>query len=199
MRHEKPSLKWLEKAHFRGYGWGGDPAAWMQFGAGHSKYYRLSIDHRSTAYFSAMPSFANPLIDRGILVNQRSYDTRRRMTDAELTLFPLHRITPYFGFTRDTGAGRGVSNFVSDANEYPVLTNLDDRTNLFRGGVRMEFEPFISRWSRAASCSGMGSRLELPTGIRGIWRYRTWGRLSFCRIWSRTIPWREVVYLARVT
>ncbi|MCC6388954.1 MAG: hypothetical protein IT167_00020 [Bryobacterales bacterium] len=139
---EKPSLKWLEKAHFRGYGWGGDPAAWMQFGVEQSKYYRLSIDHRSTAYFSAMPSFANPLIDRGILVNQRSYDTRRRMTDAELTLFPLHRITPYFGFTRDTGVGRGVSNFVSDANEYPVLTNLDDRTNLFRGGVRMEFRSF---------------------------------------------------------
>lgn len=144
-------LTGVEKAHFRGSGWGGDPSAWLQGGAEHSKYYRATVDHRSTAYFNAMPSFANPLLDRGILFNQRSFDTHRDFTEAQLELFPTRRAVPYFGYMRDRGFGRGVSNFVSDANEYPVLTNLSDLTNLIRGGVRMQFR----RWHATLEQGGI--------------------------------------------
>lgn len=130
--------KAVRKAQFRGAGWGGDPSAWMLFNAENSAYYRLRVDHRSTAYFNALPSYANPLIDRGIFASTRTFDTRRHMTDVQLDLLPTKWIIPYFGYSRDRGFGRGVSNFVTDANEYPVATDLSDSTNLARGGVRIE-------------------------------------------------------------
>ncbi|MDX1978676.1 MAG: hypothetical protein SFV51_00305 [Bryobacteraceae bacterium] len=130
--------KWLKQAHFYGGGWGGDPSAWLRLSAEDGKWYRFNADHRTTAYFNALPSFANPLLERGILANQRSYDTRRRFTEFEVALLPASPLIPYFSYTRDRGFGRGVTNFVADANEYPVLNNLNDRTNVYRGGVRVE-------------------------------------------------------------
>jgi hypothetical protein len=128
------------RATTRGSGWGGDPAEWLTFGLEKKRFFRLNLDHRSTAYFNALPSYGNPLLDQGILVSQRSQDTQRRLSEVSLDLLPTRRIIPFFSYSRDRGFGRGISNFVSDANEYPVLTNLSDRTNLFRGGVRVELD-----------------------------------------------------------
>lgn len=130
--------KWLEHARFSGAGWGGDPSSWLRAGIEDGRIYRLTLDHRSTAYFSALPSFANPFLDRGMLFSQRSYDTQRRLTEVELQLMPASRLIPYFTYTRDRGFGRGITNFVSDANEYPVLNQLNDQTGMYRGGVRIE-------------------------------------------------------------
>ncbi|MBL8228398.1 MAG: hypothetical protein JNL98_07975 [Bryobacterales bacterium] len=142
MKYDPPSLSFLKKAEFRGSGWGGDPSSWMQFRAEDPRYYRFTADHRSTAYFNAMPSFANPLLDRGILANQRSFDTTRRFTELQVDILPTSLIIPYVSYMRDRGFGRGVTSFVSDSNEYPVLNELDDATNLYRGGVRMETRRF---------------------------------------------------------
>jgi hypothetical protein len=142
MKYDPPSLSFLKKAEFRGAGWGGDPSSWMQFRAEDPRYYRFTADHRSTAYFNAMPSFANPLLDRGILANQRSFDTTRRFTELHVDILPTALIIPYVSYTRDHGFGRGVTSFVSDSNEYPVLNELDDATNMYRGGVRMETRRF---------------------------------------------------------
>ena len=130
MRFEPPSLKYLKKMEFRGAGWGGEPAAWMQFRAEEQRYYRFQADYRRTAYFNALPSFANPLLDRGILASQRSFDTNRNFTELSLDLFPTSLIIPYVSYTRDRGYGRGVTSFVSDGNEYPVLNELSDLTNM---------------------------------------------------------------------
>lgn len=130
--------KHLKQARFSGAGWGGDPASWLRAGFGDDRWYRVGIDHRTTAYFNALPSFANPLLERGIFFSQRSFDIQRRFTEAELTLLPASRLIPYFTYTRDRGFGRGVTSFVEDANEYPVLNYLRDQTDIYRGGVRVE-------------------------------------------------------------
>ena len=36
------------------------------------------------------------------------------------------------------GSGRGITPFVTYGDEFPVTTNLDDKTDNFRGGVRFE-------------------------------------------------------------
>ncbi|MFN7936011.1 MAG: hypothetical protein U0R19_21960 [Bryobacteraceae bacterium] len=124
----------------RGAGWGGDPSEWLNFQLERQKYFRFNADHRNTAYFNSLPSFANPLLDRGIYASQRAFDTNRRLTDLQVDFLPGAKLIPFFGFMRDRGFGRGTSNFVADSNEYPVLTNLNDRTNLYRGGVRVELK-----------------------------------------------------------
>ena len=131
---EAPKKAW-DRLDLSAAGWGGDPAAWFRLDASKPDVYRLKIDHRDTAYFNAMPTFANPLLERGIYLNQRAFDTRRRYTDLSLTIRPGKQFSPYFGYTRDSGDGRGVTTFVSDSNEYPVANAIDDRTHNYRGGV----------------------------------------------------------------
>ena len=132
--YEAPANAW-DRLDMSAAGWGGDPAAWFRLDASKRDRYRLKFDHRDTAYFSAMPSFANPLLERGVFLNQHAFDSRRKYTDLSLALRPGKNFSPYFGYTRDSGDGRGITTFASDGNEYPVANQIDDRTHNYRGGV----------------------------------------------------------------
>lgn len=135
---DNPAKRWFDRADLRAHGWGGDPYNTARIDVSHSRWYRFNLDYRNIAYFNFLPSFANPRLAQGILLNQRSFDISRRLFDAQLDLLPGRPIIPYFAFTRDSGSGTGVTNFVADGNEYPVGTRMRDRTNNFRGGVRIE-------------------------------------------------------------
>ena len=131
--------RWLfDTLNFRSNAWGGDPYNTSFLDISRTGAYRLTVDYRNIAYFNFLPSFANPQIDQGIRLNQRSFDTHRRLYDVQLDLMPGRRVTPYFGYTRDSGFGTGVTVFVADVNEYPVSNRLWDHTNNYRGGVRLE-------------------------------------------------------------
>ena len=124
-----------DTASLSGSGWGGDPWAFTRGSLEKRGVYRLRADYRSLAYFNALPSFANPAAGRGVFLNQRSFDTNRRYADVQFDWKPGGRISPYFGYSHDSGSGRGVTNYTSLANEYPVLNLMDDRTRDTRGGV----------------------------------------------------------------
>jgi hypothetical protein len=66
------------------------------------------------------------------------------MFDGQLDLFPGKRISPYLGYSRDWGTGTGVTDFVGSnaSNEYAVADVLRDKTDNYRGGVRLEFNRF---------------------------------------------------------
>ena len=64
------------------------------------------------------------------------------MFDGQLDLFPGKRISPYLGYSRDWGKGTGVTDFVGTGNEYAVADVLRDKTDNYRGGVRLEFNRF---------------------------------------------------------
>ncbi len=118
--------------------WGGDPYNTARIDAKRDDSYHLVFDYRNIAYFNYLPSFANPKIDDGILLSQRSYDAQRRMINTELEIWPGKWIVPYVAFNRDSGRGRGITPFQTDGNEFPVTTDLGDHTDNFRGGVRFE-------------------------------------------------------------
>ena len=132
--YEAPKKAW-DRLDLSASGWGGDPSAWLRIDASKRDIYRLRLDHRDTAYFNAMPTFANPLLEKGVFLNQHAFDSRRLLTDLSLTLRPGKNFSPYFGYTRDSGDGRGVTTFVTDGNEYPVANLIDDRTHNARAGV----------------------------------------------------------------
>ncbi len=124
------------------HGWGGDPYNTARVDVSREKSYRLTADYRNMAYFNFLPSYANPLISSGVLMNQHSMDTARRYADLQLDLFPGSRVTPYLGYTRNAGSGSGLTDFVADQNEYAVRNFLGDKTDEFRAGVRLEFNRF---------------------------------------------------------
>ncbi len=134
--------KLFDKLTVRGNSWGGEPYSTAHLDAERNRTYRFSVDYRNVAYFNAVPSFADLGISSGAFLNQQSFDVSRRMIDTQLDLFPDRRIVPYLAYSRDWGSGTGVQDFFSDANEYPVANILRDKTDNYRGGVRLEFSRF---------------------------------------------------------
>ncbi len=137
-----PKHRAFDQIRLRASTWGDDPYSTFHLDARKSGVYEFSADYRDFAYFNLLPSYADPLLARGILLDEQSFDMRRRFGSFSVDLLPGHWIVPYFGYDRDSGSGTGVSTFVGNTNAYPVPNNLRDLTNLYRGGVRFELRRF---------------------------------------------------------
>ncbi len=134
-----PSWKFADRIEVNANYWGGDPYNIARVAARKLGVYDFYWTYRNIAYFNFLPSFADPTIDRGIFLNQRGFDTFRRINDAELILRPGHRITPYVAYSRSGERGSGTTNIVLQGNEYTVPDTLDNNVNIIRGGSRFNF------------------------------------------------------------
>ena len=137
-----PKRRAFDQIHVRAYDWGDQPYQTFHLDAAKSKIYDFSADYRDFAYYNNLPSYADPLLSRGIVLDEQSFDTRRRIGSFELDLLPGNWIIPYFGYDRDSSSGHGAAAFFTDANQFPVPTTMSDLTNLYRGGVRFERRKF---------------------------------------------------------
>jgi hypothetical protein len=137
-----PKNRLFDRINVRAYGWGDDPYGTLHADASKARLYDLRADYRDIAYFNYLPSYADPLLSRGIVLNEQSFDTRRKLTNISLELLPGNWIIPYVSFERDSGRGTGATVFVTNGNEYPVPNTLYDGTSLYRGGVRFELRRF---------------------------------------------------------
>jgi hypothetical protein len=137
-----PKHRAFDQIRVRANGWGDEPYETVHIDAKKSKLYDFSADYRDMAYFNFLPSYADPLMGRGILLNEQSFDTRRRLGSFQLDLLPGNWFIPYVAYDRDSGDGTGATTFVTDSNEFPVPNTLRDQTSLYRGGVRFELRRF---------------------------------------------------------
>jgi hypothetical protein len=137
-----PDHRLFDKVHVRAYSLGGEPYQTVHLDAEKSKLYRFSADYRDIAYFDSLPSYADPLISRGIILNEQSFDTHRKMESFQLDVLRSSRIIPYLTYERNSGTGTGTTAFFTDADQFPVPNKLRDSTNLYRGGVRFELRHF---------------------------------------------------------
>jgi hypothetical protein len=138
-----PQSRLFDLIQVRAYGWGDEPYETLHIGVRKKKLYEFNADYRDMAYFDFLPSYADPqLSTRGVTLNEQSFDTRRILGSFSLDLLPGNWITPYLAYDRDSGSGTGETTFVSDADEFPVPNTMSDRTNLYRGGVRIGLKRF---------------------------------------------------------
>ncbi len=137
-----PKKRLFDHLDVRANNWGGDPYNTVHLNASKKGLYDFNFDYRDIAYFNLLPSFADPLLGTGIVLDEDSYFARRRMSDFQLDLLPGHRIIPFLAYGRDSGQGTGITTFESDVNQYPVSDRMFDKTDNYRGGVRLEF----NRW-----------------------------------------------------
>lgn len=137
-----PKKRLFDRIEARGDNWGDDPYATLHVNARKARLYDFNADYRNMAYFNALPSFADPLLARGILLNERSFDIRRRMSSFDLDLRPGNWIVPYLAYDRNSGNGNGITTFVTDGNEYPLPDRIRDSTSSYRGGIRLELRRF---------------------------------------------------------
>ena len=131
------SKRVFDRADIQMSSWG-DPYNTLRADITKDNSYRLTIDYRNINYFNFLPSYADPTLNQGVLLDQNSFDTKIRSFDVLLEAHRNKWITPYLGYSFNEQDGRGITDFHTDINEYPVASMYSDMTNNYRGGVRME-------------------------------------------------------------
>lgn len=97
--------------------------------------YRVNFDFRNVDYFNNVGYFSNPLLDKGIMVSQHTFDTTQRSFDFDLTLLPTSKLSPFVAYSHNSRFGPGTTTFTGDGNTYPVLNRYDEISDYVRGGV----------------------------------------------------------------
>jgi len=133
-----PKHRFFDTIQVRADSWGDEPASSLHVEAKKSGFYDFNADYRDFAYFNSLPSYADPLLSTGVVLDEQSFDTRRKIAALSLDIRPGHWWTPYFGWDHDSSSGAGATVFVTDGNNYPVPNTLSDSTELYRAGVRFE-------------------------------------------------------------
>jgi hypothetical protein len=90
-----PKKRVFDRADVHATSWGGDPYNTLRVDIQKDSWYRLTADYRNIAYFNFLPSYADPTISQGLLLDQNSFDTSIRTTSVQLDLLPKKWITPY--------------------------------------------------------------------------------------------------------
>jgi hypothetical protein len=159
-----PKKRLFDTMHVLASGWGGDPYGTFHLDASKAKRYRFDADYRDLSYFNNLPSYADPLLTRGIMLDEQSFDTRRHIGSYSLELLPGNWFVPFVAYERDANSGTGVLAFVQNSNEYAVPTTLSDRTNLYRGGVRFELRRFHATLEEGGTTFSSGQNLFQSPG-----------------------------------
>jgi hypothetical protein len=127
-------------------GWGGDPENYLRFNADKDKWYDFRADFRRNQNSFDFNLLANPLNPATSVPNvpvstsPHVFETRRRMSDFDLTLFPQSFLSFRLGYSRNNMSGPSYSSthVSSDAYLYqPWNTTL----NSYRAGVDWRFAP----------------------------------------------------------
>lgn len=137
-----PKHRWFDTIQVRATTWGAEPAESAHLEAKKADIYDFNADFRDFAYYNFLPSFADPLLGQGVMLDEQSFDERRKIASLSLDVLPGNWWSPYLGWDHDSNSGTGASVFVTNANEYPVPNTLQDSTDLYRGGIRFQKRRF---------------------------------------------------------
>lgn len=118
---------------------GSGPAQSVRMEASRTNAYKLRLGYRSTEAFSALPAFANPLFDQGIVPGQHTEARRRRMFDVDLELMPDRAIAPFIGFTSNDNRGPGQTTYHLGQDEFLLSQDLHERDREIRAGASFHF------------------------------------------------------------
>ena len=125
----------LDTLHIEGSDIGAGPAGQFRFLAGQNEVFRLTFTWRETDLYSALPAFANPFIDDGIVPGQQTWNRTRNIYDAQLELLPGKMITPLLGYTRNVYDGPGTTTYHLGENEYQLDQQVHSVDQLYRVGL----------------------------------------------------------------
>jgi hypothetical protein len=150
----------FDYAHLDADDLGAGPAGSLRFSAGQMDIYRLNFTWRRTNLYSALPAFANPFLDDGIVPGQQTYNRSRDVYDAELQIFPGKKFTPILGFTRNIYRGPGTTTYHVGENEFALDDRVQSVDDEYRIGLAFDVGPVRGaviqgwrryRWSDTAS------------------------------------------------
>jgi hypothetical protein len=132
-----PKRRLFDRIRVRAYDWGDDPYSSFHLFANKQAVYDLNVEFRRMSYFNDLPSFADPSLARGGMLDEQSFDTRRSIGSVALDLLKGHTFAPFLGYDRDSSKGQGVQSFETDGDNFAVPYTSSDSTDLYRGGIHI--------------------------------------------------------------
>ena len=118
---------------------GAGPAGQLRLLAAQTNVFKLTFTWRETDLYSALPAFANPLLDDGIVPGQQTWNRTRNIYDATLELLPGKMITPLLGYTRNVYEGPGTTTYHLGGNEYQLNEQIQSIDQLYRVGLGFNY------------------------------------------------------------
>jgi hypothetical protein len=119
-------------------GFGGNPAGRLRFDMGRDQTYRLRLFYQEFKTFSALPAFANPLLDDGIVPGQHTWDRTRNVLDLQLELPLWAKFTPIVGFRWNRYEGPGQTTYSVGNDEFRLASDLEQTESEFYVGFNFQ-------------------------------------------------------------
>jgi hypothetical protein len=130
----------LDTLHVDASDVGAGPAGRLRFVAGQNEIFQLRFSWRETDLYSALPAFANPFLDQGIIPGQQTWNRIRNIYDAELELLPGKIVSPLLGYTRNTYDGPGTTTYHFGENEFLLNQQVHSVDQLYRVGLGFNYK-----------------------------------------------------------
>ena len=118
---------------------GAGPAGSFRLSAGQLNLFKLDFTWRTVDYFSALPAFANPFIDEGIVPGQQTYNRTRQIYDVNVQILPGKKLTPILGYTQNIYRGPGTTTYHLGSDEFLLNQNINSKDEEFRVGLGFDF------------------------------------------------------------
>lgn len=116
-------------------GFGGSPTGRFRMDAGLGKVYRFTVNYSRFENFSALPALANPLLDKGIIPGQHTFDRDRDMVNIELQLMPGRAITPIIGYRWNRFDGPRRTTYFVGQDEFRLSSDLQETEKELYAGL----------------------------------------------------------------
>ena len=137
-----PSGGLFDRLRVDASGFGADPEGRFRLEFGLAKVYEARVSYFRARYFSALPGFANPLLDQGIVPGEHTQDRVLDNFDLNLELLPGGAVTPLVGYSRYHIDGPATTTYHVGENEFRLDSNLAETTTEARAGVGLHFNGF---------------------------------------------------------
>jgi len=136
----------FDDLYINSMGWGGDPNNYLRLRADKNKWYNLQSSFRRDQNFSNYDLLANPLNPPTstpsipALNSPHEFETRRRMSDVDLTLLPQSRLSFRLGFSHNNMTGPSYSS-VHEGTDGLLFQPWNTTMNSYRLGVDWRILP----------------------------------------------------------
>lgn len=115
--------------------WGGDPYNTLRLSIQKRHLYRFDLRYWRMDYVNLLPTFANPLVNQGLLINQHSFNQARRVSSYWLTLLPNRDFQIRLGYERNFAFGQALTTFSIGLDEFVLQDPMRTTTNDYLVGV----------------------------------------------------------------
>lgn len=127
-------------------GWGGDPNNYLRLRVGKNRWYDFRASFRRDQDFSDFNLLANPLNpasstpNRPVDLSPHEFETRRRMSDFDLTLLPQSIVTFRLGFSHNNMTGPSWTS-IHEGTDGLLYQPWNTTLNTYRAGIDVKVAP----------------------------------------------------------